>query len=80
VAVLNTDELITAVEKLVREERFPPFLTIEQCAEFTGLSPQWLNQARYKGEGPAFIRVGSRSIRYSRETVTKWMLEREVRP
>ncbi len=79
-AVLGTDELLTAVERLVREERFPPFLTVDQCAEFTGLSSQWLNQARYKGEGPAFIRVGTRAIRYSRESVVKWMMEREVRP
>jgi predicted DNA-binding transcriptional regulator AlpA len=76
----SSEDIVSAVERLLREERFPPFLTIEQCSELTGLSQQWLNQARYKGYGPAFIRVGTRAIRYSRETVTRWMMDHEVFP
>ena len=39
-------------------------LTEREAAQFLGLAPRTLNNWRYHNLGPAFIRVGTRSIRY----------------
>jgi hypothetical protein len=31
----GSDDLLSAVGRLVREQQYPPFLTVKQCARFT---------------------------------------------
>lgn len=54
-------------------------LTEIQAAEYLSVSRSLLRQSRMNGEregrlsGPAFIKLGSRSIRYLREDLDKWL-------
>src|ERR1051326_7909048 len=50
------------------------------AATYVGMSPSWLAQTRMRGrtDGPPFILIGTRSIRYRRCDLDRW-LERRVR-
>jgi predicted site-specific integrase-resolvase len=48
------------------------FYTTNEAADVLGLCPQTLNNWRRKGTGPTFITLGTRSIRYSKESVDFW--------
>ncbi|MGT2462979.1 helix-turn-helix transcriptional regulator [Sinomonas atrocyanea] len=50
-------------------------LTPAQVAEMTGLTTGSLAQLRYLGRGPAFYRLGPRTIRYGRREVMAWIAE-----
>ena len=52
--------------------------TTEQAAEYLGVSPGWLANARCRGDGPPFYKLG-RAVRYVRTTLDGWVREREVR-
>ena len=39
-------------------------LTEREAARFLGVAPRTLNNWRYSCKGPAFIRIGSRAVRY----------------
>jgi excisionase family DNA binding protein len=41
-----------------------PLLTIAEVAELLGVSERTLETWRYRGRGPAFIRVGKKVVRY----------------
>jgi predicted DNA-binding transcriptional regulator AlpA len=52
-------------------------------AELLGLSSKWVQQARHKGIGPRFIKLGSAinaPVRYSREDVLIWIAAHAVDP
>lgn len=53
-------------------------LTTEQAAEYLGVSPSWLAQARGRGDGPPFYKLG-RSVRYIRASLDEWLSARQVR-
>lgn len=42
------------------------------AAEFVGLKPRGLEAMRQRGEGPKFVRVSSRCIRYRRIDLREW--------
>lgn len=48
-------------------------------AAYIGKPPRTLDQWRYLGKGPAYVRVGG-SIRYRRSDVDRWLDEQTVRP
>jgi hypothetical protein len=50
------------------------FMTTREAAAFTKFSRQFLEGARYRGDGsgPAYIKVG-RSVRYRRSVLDAWM-------
>lgn len=77
---VDADEIVEAITRLLQNERFPPFLDVKQASEFSGMSINWLNVARIRGDGPPFIKAGDRSIRYDRDSLAHWMREREVQP
>lgn len=56
------------------------FLTREEAARLLGLRPQTLANFTWKNEGPPYIRISSRCLRYDREALLAWMKDREVRP
>ena len=39
-------------------------LTPQEAADFLGLTPRFLEVRRYRGDGPIFIRISGRVIRY----------------
>jgi predicted DNA-binding transcriptional regulator AlpA len=42
-----------------------------------GISRRWLELAAISGEGPPFIKVSSRMVRYRRNQLEKWLNDRE---
>jgi excisionase family DNA binding protein len=46
-----------------------------ELADTLGVSKSFLDQARLKGNGPQFVKLG-RSIRYRDEDVTAWLAQR----
>lgn len=56
------------------------FLTRDEAAKFLGLRPQTLANLSWRNEGPPFIRLSARCIRYDRDDLLAWMRAREVRP
>ena len=44
-----------------------------------GLSRRWLELAALKGNGPAYVKIGSRTVLYRREELERWLEERKVR-
>ncbi|QED28255.1 helix-turn-helix domain-containing protein [Microvenator marinus] len=48
-------------------------MTIEEVAKMTALDPKILSRYRTTGEGPEFIRLGHRTIRYWRSDVVNWL-------
>lgn len=51
-------------------------LTEADAAELLGFSPRFLQERRYKGGGPKFVRVSARAIRYRPEDLEVWAAER----
>lgn len=55
-----------------------PLLTTEEAARVVGLSAQSLRLYRAKGIGPAFVKLGYKTVRYRREAVDAWVKARET--
>ena len=49
------------------------FLTTQQAAEFLSLKPTTLNQWRWSGKGPKYVRIGERTIRYRHQDLQHWI-------
>ncbi len=52
-------------------------LTQREAADRLGLSPRFLEVRRYRGDGPRFVKVSSRCVRYRPEALDAWIEERE---
>ena len=48
------------------------------AANYLGLSPRTLQQWRYLGRGPRFVRVSDRCIRYRMRDLDDWLASRLV--
>jgi predicted DNA-binding transcriptional regulator AlpA len=57
-------------------ERQPLLLTEREAARLLGLSPRFLQQHRYRGDGPKFVRASARTIRYRLEDLEQWAEQR----
>jgi hypothetical protein len=51
-----------------------------EAANFLGLKEQTLANLAWKNQGPPFIRLSARCIRYSVEDLLAWAMSHEVRP
>lgn len=58
----------------------PVLLDPEQAAEFLTVARQTLAKWRHLGQGPAYLRVGTRNVRYRLEDLDAWLEERAVAP
>jgi hypothetical protein len=47
-------------------------ITQEAAAEFLSTSPRFLEKRRSNGDGPQFIRISHRCIRYRRKDLIEW--------
>jgi len=50
--------------------------TEPQAAHFLNFTPRCLQAWRQRGEGPKFVRVSSRAIRYRKIDLDNWIKER----
>lgn len=53
-------------------------MTEAQAAELLGFAPSTLRDWRYQGDGPRFVRVSARCIRYRRCDLDAWVESRVV--
>jgi hypothetical protein len=51
-------------------------LTTAEAADWLGVSKQLLEIARHKGDGPEFVRLGPRCIRYTLAALRRWCEQR----
>lgn len=55
----------------------PPTLLDEaETAKVLKVSPRYLQQRRYQGGGPDFIRISHRTVRYHPDAIKRWLEER----
>lgn len=54
----------------------PLLLTTEEAAEVLSVSAQFLRKHRMTGNGPPFVSVSRRCVRYRREDLDAWIAER----
>src|SRR5215470_15125033 len=73
VAALAAGAPSEIVKATVESETTGPLLSTKKCADHLGCSKSWLDKKRVDGDGPPFIRVGSRMIRYDQRVVDKWV-------
>ena len=52
-------------------------LTPKEAAVRFKVSTSWLAKARMRGDGPPFIKLGEKSIRYSEAALIQWMKGRQ---
>lgn len=52
--------------------QYKTYFKNQEAADYLGVSPQWLDLARYKGNGPKFHKLG-RMIRYSKAELDAFM-------
>jgi predicted DNA-binding transcriptional regulator AlpA len=52
-------------------------LNVSEAAAYTGISKSSLNKRRVYGDGPLFIKVGSRVV-YDRADLDAWLAARKV--
>lgn len=62
-------------DEYLDEEYLDPRAAAAHC----GLSRRWMELARHIGNGPPFVRVTPRMIRYRRSDLDQWMRERTHR-
>jgi hypothetical protein len=51
-------------------------LTEEEAAESIGLTPRFLQTRRYRGDGPPFVRISIRCVRYIPADLEAWAMAR----
>ena len=51
-------------------------LTEREAAEILRVSPRQLQMMRYRGDGPVFVRLSRRSVRYSPGDLADWVASR----
>jgi predicted DNA-binding transcriptional regulator AlpA len=49
------------------------YLTTDQAAQLAGFTRAAFNQRRLRGNGPRFVKIGPRCIRYKRADVEAWL-------
>ena len=50
-----------------------PLMNEAEAAEFLGLSRRFLQSRRYRRDGPPFVRISCRAVRYRPEDLSRWI-------
>jgi predicted DNA-binding transcriptional regulator AlpA len=53
-----------------------PLATQGEFCEYAGISPAHAAQLRYTGDGPAFVKITGRQVRYRWADIEKWVESR----
>jgi predicted DNA-binding transcriptional regulator AlpA len=54
-----------------------PLLTAKEASVRLKVSLSWLAKARMRGDGPPYIQISPRSIRYAEAALIQWMKSRQ---
>jgi predicted DNA-binding transcriptional regulator AlpA len=62
-----------------RKPAIPDFILLspKEAAHRLKVSTSWLAKARMRGDGPPFIKIGSRAIRYAEAALIQWTKGRQ---
>jgi hypothetical protein len=58
---------------VLKPDSFPPILTEADAARMISMSIEWLRNGRYTGDGPPYLKIGVRTVRYERDAVLNFM-------
>jgi predicted DNA-binding transcriptional regulator AlpA len=61
----------------IKNEGLAALLTPKEAARLLKVSSSWLAKARMRGDGPPYIRMTPRSIRYTDAALVQWMKSRQ---
>ena len=50
-----------------------PLMSEAEAAEFLGYTTRFLQERRRRGQGPKFVRISQRAIRYRPEDIRAWI-------
>jgi hypothetical protein len=67
-------QILVAMEDLPADT----LLTPANLSELWGVSEAWLDQRRHRGDGPAYVSMAPRSVRYRVGAARDWLRLREV--
>lgn len=56
------------------------FITTEELARRTGLTPQFWIKRRITGKSPSYVKIGRKVVRYSWNEIEKWLLTQQINP
>lgn len=70
--------VLEQVTRLLEEAQFPPILTERDAARMISMSVDWLRERRWHGDGPPYLRIGSKAIRYERDALLDFMRSHRV--
>ena len=65
-------------DQLTRLGVGPKLMKTSDTAEFLGVSQEVLFEWRQKGEGPPYLHITSRTLRYDRDDVIAWAQSHRV--
>jgi hypothetical protein len=71
-------EVLQEVSRLLDQAQFPPILTERDAARMISMSVDWLRERRWHGDGPAYLRMGKKAIRYERDVLLEFMRRHRV--
>ena len=71
-------EVLQEVSRLLDQAQFPPILTERDAARMISMSVDWLRERRWHGDGPAYLRIGQKAIRYERDVLLEFMRSHRV--
>jgi predicted DNA-binding transcriptional regulator AlpA len=54
-----------------------PLLTAKEASRLLKVSVSWMSKSRMRGDGPPYIRISPRSIRYAEAALIQWMKSRQ---
>ncbi len=54
----------------------PRYLIPKQAADYLGLSPKTLEKWRHTGDGPKFVKMGAKAVRYDMAELDLWVKSR----
>lgn len=53
-----------------------PLLSEAEAAQYLGMSPRYLQERRYRGGGPEYLRLSHRTVKYHPDALARWLAER----
>ncbi|MCU0826929.1 MAG: helix-turn-helix domain-containing protein [Tabrizicola sp.] len=65
-------------DQLTRIGVGPKLMKTPEAAEFLGVSPEVMFEWRQKGEGPPFLHITARTLRYDRDDLIEWARSHRV--
>lgn len=71
-------EVLEQVTRLIDEAQFSPILTERDAARMISMSVDWLRERRWHGDGPPYLRIGVKAIRYERDALLDFMRSHRV--